>query len=566
MLGFLIVLLMLSCQKESEPTDLIVELDNLIYEDPTRAMPRIDSSYQILKNGDPGDLSDLLRIKGTCYWIQGELDTAAIYLKKSSDLAIDNNLKKRYNKAQMNYALVRATQGKYDQAKATLEGLKFYSIANRDTTNLSRIYINIGEINRREGDFIGALENNLKALELNTLTGNKENTAHIYNNISISNKNLFQFEKALEAQEKELIIFSEMNNNNGVVKILNNIGLNLLELNRTSEAIDYFEKALTLKRKLGNKLSVCQTMHNLAMAYCKLDDLDKSKLYLDSTSVDILELGTDNNKFNYYNLKSQLCLKKGKHKEFATLSELANEYLDQGVSKDQFGFKILQLKQAHATNSDNKVETIINDLDSLYAAHIGEQFKSLLNIDTYINKFADKERELNLSIENEKLTNRMYLGLLIGLTSLLIFMLAFRIFAKRRNKEIDQLQSQRDQLETSLLKLSTINKSRQLQEKFIILDEKEGYQIKAGEIAYIKATQGTIEFYNIDNDLIIRIHKTLAKFLSESDQSKAFVRISKFYALNKSNISGVSKSTIRVGSQIELAWSEKYLNISELEY
>lgn len=212
------------------------------------------------------------------------------------------------------------------------------------------------------------------------------------------------------------------------------------------------------------------------------------------------------------------------------------------------------------------IKKTYSTLDKYYDKNLKEHFKGILNIENYINNFSNKERELNLKIENEKLTNRIYLGLLIGLCSLLLLFGVISIFLNKRKKQMDKLRLERDLFEKNLSQLSEINEQRKFQDSMILLDDKEGYKIKLSEIAYIKASQGTVEFYDVENQLIIRIHKTLSRFLGEINMDKVFIRISKFHALNKNHISGVSKSSVRVGSKVDLAWSAKYLSSSDLEF
>ena len=197
------------------------------------------------------------------------------------------------------------------------------------------IYNNLGNLYRKTGEFVKALENHYKALSIREKKADKKSIGYSYNNIGLTYKELKNYDNAILFLKKSMTIWKELENkyaylfcinNLGIIYYktseldksleyhiealeiekelnsqknmaltLNNIGMIHFELGSYEKSLDYFLRSLTIKRKYKNKYSIANTLNNIGKNYLCLKNFTLAKQFLDES----LELSQEVNALQY---------------------------------------------------------------------------------------------------------------------------------------------------------------------------------------------------------------------------------------------------------------------------
>lgn len=134
-------------------------------------------------------------------------------------------------------------------------------------------YNNIGEVYRNQGDYVKALENQRKALDIvkRVLGPNHPLTAMSYNNIGLVYHSQGDYVKALEYYKKDLDICERVlgSDHPNTAQSYNNIGVVYYNQGDYSKALEYFGKALAIReRVLGlDHPDTAQSYNNIGGGY-----------------------------------------------------------------------------------------------------------------------------------------------------------------------------------------------------------------------------------------------------------------------------------------------------------
>jgi len=188
---------------------------------------------------------------------------------------------------------------------------KGLAISQKDTLSTAKIYLLIGTIYNKIGNYEFALDNSLKALKQYELTDNKAGIAHSLNAIGIVYIQLNNNE-SLPTFERALTIFKDIKNENGVIKVLNSIGSIYFHKTNYSEALKYYLEAYELSKTHNQTELLAITLNNLGLVHKTMNDYERALDYYHQ-SLTIKEIAEDKhgivtsllNIGNLYRLKKQ---------------------------------------------------------------------------------------------------------------------------------------------------------------------------------------------------------------------------------------------------------------------
>jgi class 3 adenylate cyclase len=132
---------------------------------------------------------------------------------------------------------------------------------------IAAAYNSIGSNYRVKADYPAALENFLKALEINEEIKNENGIAINLGNIGIVYKKQGEFENAVIYYEKALKLFEKMDDKKGMAANLGNIGIVYNTQKKFSKALEYESKALAIWEGLGNKKNSAIWLGNISLVY-----------------------------------------------------------------------------------------------------------------------------------------------------------------------------------------------------------------------------------------------------------------------------------------------------------
>jgi class 3 adenylate cyclase len=131
----------------------------------------------------------------------------------------------------------------------------------------AQAYNSIGANYRVRSDYPNALENFLKALDINEEIHNAWGIATNNGNIGIVYKKQGDFENALIYYEKARSAYEQLNDRKGVAVNLGNMGIVFNTQRKFSKALEYEFKALEIWKKDGNAKNVALWLGNISLVY-----------------------------------------------------------------------------------------------------------------------------------------------------------------------------------------------------------------------------------------------------------------------------------------------------------
>ena len=258
--------------------------DGYLFSDP-------DSSYllagmlynQAKSKGLKRYMATALNIQGVSFWVKGQMDSAATYLKKY--LSIHKELGNK--------------QG----------------VANA--------YNNIALVYKQMGDQKNAIEYNYKSLKTRKEMNDKPNIAACYNNIGIIYADQRKSEIAMKYYNKALSVYEELNNKNQMAVTLSNIGNLYANEGKEEEAMTNYLRGLKIKIEVGDKKGVAISHYHIGNLLLDMEKYDSAFLYFqrglttaeeldlqESIAASLLGIGKVQSQKKEYN-KALISLEKG---------------------------------------------------------------------------------------------------------------------------------------------------------------------------------------------------------------------------------------------------------------
>jgi len=157
------------------------------------------------------------------------------------------------------------------QVNFLLETLKKYETGN-DKRKIPECRIALGGIYFEQGNYLEALDSELKALKLAEQSGNTALMSKCYNMIGSVFLVQKDYSKAKDYFLRALNISQKTGEKNEMAKALNNIGNAYEAGGKYSEALPYYFKSLKLYEELGSKAGIAICSSNLGIVYSASGD------------------------------------------------------------------------------------------------------------------------------------------------------------------------------------------------------------------------------------------------------------------------------------------------------
>jgi len=345
-----------------------------------------------------------------------------------------------------------------DEAIKYAQNALYYAKKENNPLKISDAYGNIGVIYEIKSDYVNALLNLYKALEINLKHNDPKRIIRTYNNIGLIYIDLKNFNQGLFFYNKALQLSYKTKEDRTISLLSNNIGDVYLQKKEYKKALPYFYKALIINKKLNDTEGSGLNLSNIGICYINLKNYDKGIEKINQSITNYEDYNSLYNTYNIYELgrifyyksidDSLPIIKKQNlnrsilyfnqslenFKKYKSLKDLQDTYYYLYLTNKTKGDKELALKNFE------KYTTI---KDSLFSK---ESTKKLANLEF--------QREIDLKnkqIEIQKLkiksnTRKVYflIALTIGVIFFLILFLWLYISKRKNNKIITAINSQKD--------------------------------------------------------------------------------------------------------------------------
>ena len=166
-------------------------------------------------------------------------------------------------------AAFRRAQGLYASAAEAALAAGDAALAAEATYQRARMHDQFG-------DTPGAIEGQLRALELFRQTGHRERQARVLNRLGDLSRKVGAVSDSEAYFRQALPLAQAVNDPNTIADILNNSGLLMLATGRPEEAIEQLEGALPMARELNNASVEAALLNNIGESYRRLGMFDKA--------------------------------------------------------------------------------------------------------------------------------------------------------------------------------------------------------------------------------------------------------------------------------------------------
>jgi signal transduction histidine kinase len=351
----------------------------------------------------PTDTATLNTLYERLYLLpQNQSDSIAYY----AGTIIDFSKKENYTKglAYGERLLGIAAEYQENTKEAIDHYLKFQEYAEQiaDTVLMASAISDAAGIYAKILQYPKAKEKYLAYIALMELTTNRQKLAKGYSNLGVIYRKTDAYDSAIYFYRKGLAIRKELNDSAGMATVQNNIASLMLYQNKPLDALPYIEANLIYHRQQKLTEDMWFDYTNLLATYTLLKKWENATAYGDTALQIAKQLGSLNKQADTYEILVELAEKKGDYKQ---------AYLFQSE-------QMSLLKQ------------INNDENNKAIAALQESFNA--------EKREQENKILTAEVANQKLQNRNYILLLLGVLILAAAIAVAWQIARSAKKKTDE--------------------------------------------------------------------------------------------------------------------------------
>ena len=214
---------------------------------------------------------------GYAYILRDDYEEALEVLEKGLEIALENNSAKREAAARLNLGIFYRKMNNNMQAREQLlKSLNIYGYLKLNSFS-AKCYNELGNLEFNQGNYVNALENYERALNLDGLTLYEE--ALIYNNQGIIYAAQGKTQLALEQYKQSLEFFTTADNKRQLAKICFGMGSLFLTQSETEKSILYLKQALKHLEGIQAPDIRSEILYHLSLAYSEQNITDTALIY-----------------------------------------------------------------------------------------------------------------------------------------------------------------------------------------------------------------------------------------------------------------------------------------------
>jgi tetratricopeptide (TPR) repeat protein len=208
-------------------------------------------------------------VEGNVYYFSSDYKSANSCYYKALKLYQEINDFKGIANAISNIGLMASTQGNYARAyEYYMKALRIREVIN-DEAGLASSYNNLGICLGHQGNYSTSLEYHFKSLAMSEKRGDKFAVTTSLTNIGAIYSNQKNYKKALEYYQRCLPLLQEIGNKLGLANVYNNLGIIAENDKEFASSIGYYQKALELRQQIGDQYGVAFSFNNIGTVYAE---------------------------------------------------------------------------------------------------------------------------------------------------------------------------------------------------------------------------------------------------------------------------------------------------------
>ncbi|MGB0896580.1 MAG: tetratricopeptide repeat-containing sensor histidine kinase [Flavobacteriaceae bacterium] len=183
-------------------------------------------------------------------------------------------------------AVVYANQSKYQNTQGHYSSAIDYQLKSisyrhqlEDKLALAHAYDDLGDLYKKNGDFINSLASYKKSLSLFSLQKNTKLEGQMLNTIGYLHLNFGMHTKALEYFHESLKVRERIDDKRGMSFCYNNIASVYRQQGNIKAALEFYHKSLQLREAIGYQAGMSISLNNIGVVYKNVKDWNKALEY-----------------------------------------------------------------------------------------------------------------------------------------------------------------------------------------------------------------------------------------------------------------------------------------------
>lgn len=369
---------------------LVLSAEEKVGKNPTEAIKEFRQAselFNVQKNAE--GMARTFKGIGKAYYYLGRYDSTLFYWDKSMQslqLVGGTSLADSYN----NMGIIFQRLGEVDSS--ALYHRKSFDLRKelKDTIGVAHSSFNLAALDRQQGEFRTALENYILALRIYELLDNQIKVGETYNSIGLVYNDLRQDSAALDYLERALLIKQQNQLEHSAAKTMNNMASVYMNSEDFEQAEQYYRKAQEIFEKYRDVRMIAAVALNLGNIYKNRNDLISAKESYLQAAASFERLRDPEGMASAYTNLGSIILKEKNYGE-------AEEYYKKAYENANLINSVpIQIKVAHGLSD------IYREKGDYESAFRYESIRVELNDSIFSKTVAEEIAELQEKYESEK--------------------------------------------------------------------------------------------------------------------------------------------------------------------
>ena len=324
------------------------------------------------------------------------------------------------------------------------------SIQYRSGAALARRVLGVGYWT--QGDLKLALENLNEAEEIYLQEGDREGAANCLMNTGMVYADIQEYRKALDIYNRSIQKFTELGLNGRIATTFTKIGTVLMEQGKLEDAKEYFTNALQMHAREGFIYGQAEAQNRLGTLFLLEGEQEQAEHHLRRAKALSEHIDDRDGLISSQIQFGKLLRLQGKLEEARLELEKALDVAEaRRLKKYQLlalqELKLLEKKSGNLEKALRYYDDYISLKDSIYDTNKSKQIAAL----EFANELEDKDKEVAMLLERERLDTYIKWGLLAGVVSLTVISLLIIHNQRQQSARNKELMASREALAKSAL-------------------------------------------------------------------------------------------------------------------
>lgn len=347
--------------------ELLKEAEGLVRRDPQHAIEMLQPLLADKNCIESDRVRALLLIARACLFI-GQVAEGEGFARQALEISRQNGLRRYEGLSHNEIGIYRFVAADYEGALGHYAVAEQLLTENGTELDLSKVYLNMGNVYHRSNDEILAIEMYEKVLVIVEKTGDKLTEAKVSTNLSGMYGNvLYDYETAIRYSRRAIELYEQLDDTIGLGKAYVNLAGQLREMGKEREAVEYYLKSKELRRLHVEPTDFFSMYRGLITSTIQLGEIEKAREILHEASEHPYSKAELPGIEFLRQVEASLLVCEGRHDEalvaIDSLIAWIDEHQAEEMRSDMFWLKTASLRGVGRTDEAfETLEALLNDI------------------------------------------------------------------------------------------------------------------------------------------------------------------------------------------------------------